>query len=162
MIVLIAYLFFILCFLFFLLLLFFAFFPYSKKKLFHVFTWQSSSDLAYGERGSPPKIPGGAALVFQMELLEIKGDSVPALTCTVDLTGDTPVPEACNQRESDYITKINAKYNSLAKVQTEKARIKDMKKEQMKKALKEWMDRRLHILNQFETYYKENEGKDDL
>merc|ERR1719362_1961259 len=30
------------------------------------------SDLAYGDRGRPPKIPGGATLVFQMEILNIK------------------------------------------------------------------------------------------
>merc|ERR1712238_452464 len=35
------------------------------------------SELGYGDRGSPPKIPGGAVLVFVMEILEIKGDSVP-------------------------------------------------------------------------------------
>jgi FKBP-type peptidyl-prolyl cis-trans isomerase FkpA len=29
------------------------------------------SDIAYGDRGNPPTIPGGAALVFEVELLEI-------------------------------------------------------------------------------------------
>jgi FKBP-type peptidyl-prolyl cis-trans isomerase len=31
------------------------------------------SDLAYGKAGSPPKIPGDAPLVFEVELLEIVG-----------------------------------------------------------------------------------------
>jgi len=30
-------------------------------------------DIAYGDRGAPPAIPGGAALKFEVELLEIKG-----------------------------------------------------------------------------------------
>lgn len=30
------------------------------------------SDIAYGDAGSPPKIPGGAALVFTVELLSVK------------------------------------------------------------------------------------------
>merc|ERR1712003_183267 len=34
------------------------------------------SELAYGSRGAGGAIPGDAALVFQMELIEIKGDKV--------------------------------------------------------------------------------------
>ena len=35
------------------------------------------SDLAYGERGQPPTIPGGAVLTFKIELLEIVAPDAP-------------------------------------------------------------------------------------
>jgi FKBP-type peptidyl-prolyl cis-trans isomerase FkpA len=31
------------------------------------------SDIAYGDKGHPPVIPGGATLIFEIELLEITG-----------------------------------------------------------------------------------------
>eukprot|EP00747_Dinoflagellata_sp_TGD_P164025 gnl/TRDRNA2_/TRDRNA2_183396_c0_seq1.p2 gnl/TRDRNA2_/TRDRNA2_183396_c0~~gnl/TRDRNA2_/TRDRNA2_183396_c0_seq1.p2 ORF type:complete len:183 (-),score=37.26 gnl/TRDRNA2_/TRDRNA2_183396_c0_seq1:113-595(-) len=35
------------------------------------------SDLAYGDRGRPPVIPAKAVLVFTMEIVKIKGSTVP-------------------------------------------------------------------------------------
>merc|ERR1740117_511301 len=35
-------------------------------------------ELAYGEGGKPPKIPAAACLVFVMEIVKIKGETVPA------------------------------------------------------------------------------------
>jgi len=35
------------------------------------------SELGYGERGAPPKIKGGDALIFLIELLKIKGGKTP-------------------------------------------------------------------------------------
>lgn len=34
------------------------------------------SELAYGDRGAGAQIPAGAALIFTLELLEVKGDHV--------------------------------------------------------------------------------------
>jgi FKBP-type peptidyl-prolyl cis-trans isomerase FkpA len=31
------------------------------------------SDIAYGDKGHPPVIPGGATLIFEIQLLEING-----------------------------------------------------------------------------------------
>eukprot|EP00670_Eutreptiella_braarudii_P006072 CAMPEP_0174285768 /NCGR_PEP_ID=MMETSP0809-20121228/9707_1 /TAXON_ID=73025 ORGANISM="Eutreptiella gymnastica-like, Strain CCMP1594" /NCGR_SAMPLE_ID=MMETSP0809 /ASSEMBLY_ACC=CAM_ASM_000658 /LENGTH=226 /DNA_ID=CAMNT_0015381625 /DNA_START=34 /DNA_END=712 /DNA_ORIENTATION=+ len=42
------------------------------------------SDLAYGKHGRPPKIPGGAALVFTMEIVKINGPRVPKKERTED------------------------------------------------------------------------------
>lgn len=38
------------------------------------------AEIAYGDQGRPPSIPGGATLVFDVELLEIKAPPAPAAT----------------------------------------------------------------------------------
>jgi hypothetical protein len=41
------------------------------------------SEMAYGDRGSPPKIGAGDVLVFTIEILRIKGGKKPASRCDV-------------------------------------------------------------------------------
>ena len=109
--------------------------------------------MAYGERGSPPKIGGGEALIFTMEIIEIQGDKVPAMTCKVTMSEDlSAVKETsgCNEKEEAYITKIGAWDSS--KYTTELERLDTMKsKGKMKPELLAWIERRVHILEQFTT-----------
>jgi hypothetical protein len=106
------------------------------------------SDMAYGDRGSPPKIPGGAVLVFQMEMLEITGpDSgkVAALRC--DAVGSSSSSN-CNDKELAYLTKIVDW--DIAKKEKEITRLVNVMGDssQLKAHLSEWIQRRLHILRQ--------------
>merc|ERR1712176_213434 len=45
-------------------------------------------EMVYGENGSPPKIPGCACLIFVMEIVKIKGDTVPAKVEFPDWTAE--------------------------------------------------------------------------
>merc|ERR1712154_122144 len=78
------------------------------------------SELGYGDQGSPPKIGGGDVLVFKMEILDIQGGSVPALTCTVE--GGT---DNCNEKELKYVEKIKG-WDYATKVKSEKERLNNM------------------------------------
>merc|ERR1711934_518077 len=61
------------------------------------------SELAYGESGSPPKIPGGSALIFRMEIIKIKGNKVDAITC------DPATGTGCNDKEKAFVEKMKSK-----------------------------------------------------
>ena len=68
------------------------------------------SELGYGSAGNPPYIPGGAVLVFKMELLQINGTQVdagrsgePMLTCNVTTF------DGCIEREHLFIKSMQAK-----------------------------------------------------
>jgi FKBP-type peptidyl-prolyl cis-trans isomerase FklB len=54
------------------------------------------SDLAHGDRGSPPKIPGDSALVFTIEMIEVQGEKVIALTC------DPKTLDGCDKKMKQY------------------------------------------------------------
>jgi len=62
------------------------------------------SDLAYGASGSPPKIPGDSALVFTIEMIEIKGEKIIALKCNPSTFED------CDDKMKKYIVKVNTKF----------------------------------------------------
>mmetsp|Transcript_7376 Transcript_7376/g.12246 ORF Transcript_7376/g.12246 Transcript_7376/m.12246 type:complete len:228 (+) Transcript_7376:29-712(+) len=97
------------------------------------------SELGYGESGAGADIPGGAVLIFQMEIVEITGEKVPALSC--ELSG-----EGCNEKETKYLEKMKAKTPEDHAKQLK--RLNNMLADKMKPELLEWMKRRLHILNQ--------------
>merc|ERR1712021_310281 len=90
------------------------------------------SDLAYGDGGSPPKIPGGATLVFTIEILEINGEKVAALHC------DPATGDGCNEKETKYIE--SRKDWEKPKIVAEVARLQNMKAKKMKPSLMAWVD----------------------
>lgn len=102
------------------------------------------SELAYGDRGSPPKIGGGEVLIFQMEILAILGDTVPALTCDVSTGND------CNEREAKYTKKVEGWVESdPTKPAKEIKRIRAILSTPMSDDLRDWARRRENILSQF-------------
>ena len=102
------------------------------------------SDLAYGERGSPPKIPGDSALVFIIEMIEIQGEKVIALKCNPDTLED------CDDKMKTYIAKAKTKFGEDVDVLEEE--IGRLKKiiagGGIKEELKSWFDTRIFLLQQ--------------
>lgn len=106
------------------------------------------SDLGYGDRGSPPKIQGGDALIFQMEIIKIKGGKVPAMTC------DPKTLDGCNEKESKYAT--TTKEWSQEKIATEIKRLNGIDaKGGIAPDLKGWIQRRIALLKKLQSTEKD-------
>jgi hypothetical protein len=74
-----------------------------------VWSWPTRyipSELGYGDNGSPPKIMGGDVLVFQMEIIEIKGDTVPASRC------DPKTLEGCDDKEKAFVETVKGAWGT--------------------------------------------------
>ncbi|GBG23839.1 Peptidyl-prolyl cis-trans isomerase [Hondaea fermentalgiana] len=110
------------------------------------------SDLAYGDRGAPPSIPPGAALVFTIELLSINGNKVPAMRC------DPTTLENCDEREAKYATKMRD--TSAEEVAKQIERLTGMQGSKMKPDLADWLARRLQILKRITTFGTEDQATD--
>jgi len=109
------------------------------------------SDLGYGDRGSPPKIEGGDVLVFTIEILKINdlnpGDRVPAVKCDVKTLSN------CNPSETGYVHK--KKKNTLAELDAEVKRLNGMQAKKMGKDQKDWLAKRLTLLQRLQVAKKE-------
>lgn len=97
------------------------------------------SELGYGDRGAGSDIPGGAALIFVMELQKIEGDKVPALTCDV-VSGDD-----CSDKELKYVAKMKEK--PIADQKKELDRLGSMVGQKMTAGLQDWIKRRTYLLS---------------
>jgi hypothetical protein len=112
------------------------------------------SDLAYGDRGSPPKIPGDSALVFTIEMIEIQGGKAIALKCNVNTLDD------CDDKMKGYIEKMNKKFSGdKDEIEEELQRLMGINKSSMKEDLRGWFDTRIFLLQQM---IMNANGKDEL
>ncbi len=94
-------------------------------------------------------------LIFQMEILAIMGDTVPALQCNIENKN------RCNEKEVGYISKVQGWYDSgeTTKASEQLARVQKILASPMKDELREWARRRVHILEQF---VEEDKGEAEL
>jgi FKBP-type peptidyl-prolyl cis-trans isomerase FkpA len=68
----------------------------ARMKVGEKATLTCPSDVAYGDGGRPPQIPGGATLIFDVELLDVmKAEAPPAMT----ITPPTPPPAAAPKKK---------------------------------------------------------------
>lgn len=108
------------------------------------------SDLGYGDRGSPPFIKGGDALIFKMEMIEIQGEKVAAITCDISTFKD------CSDREKAFIEKAKDKYSTAEAISNEIARI-DKVSQNVSATAKDWAHSRMKILHDMQVAMGANE-----
>eukprot|EP00933_Yihiella_yeosuensis_P021432 TRINITY_DN1694_c5_g1_i1.p1 TRINITY_DN1694_c5_g1~~TRINITY_DN1694_c5_g1_i1.p1 ORF type:complete len:246 (-),score=54.98 TRINITY_DN1694_c5_g1_i1:38-775(-) len=97
------------------------------------------AELGYGAAGSTGKVAPGDALFFTIELLEIKGESVPAMRCD-----DVKDLKDCNDDAKKYVKKQREKEGSA--LQAELERLSGMTGNAVKPDKQQWLHRRIKIL----------------
>merc|ERR1712187_585030 len=104
--------------------------------------WQMyiPSELGYGDGGSGAKIKGGDVLIFNMEIIKIKGNKKPADKC--DPIGEEK--KGCNDKQKAYIEKQLK--NTKEKRKAELTRLTGMQGGEMKPEAKNWLMSRVKLL----------------
>jgi FKBP-type peptidyl-prolyl cis-trans isomerase FklB len=103
------------------------------------------SELAYGDRGSPPKIPPDSVLVFTIEIVEIPGDTsdLPlAMKCVA------ATKEKCSEKEVQYLDKIATWTDDKKKAEHERLKKISLETKNMKPDLANWILQRFKLLEQ--------------
>ena len=98
-------------------------------------------------------------MIFQMEILAIQGETVPALKCSIDGKAD----DNCNDKERVYASKARTWYaeGDENKATAQLARIRKILSSPMKDDLRDWARRRVNILEQFVEQQKQQQTSSD-
>ena len=122
------------------------------------------ADLAYGDSGSPPLIKKGDALIFTMEMIEIKGTKVDD---KFQVRCDVGTGKNCIEKEFLYIEKAKNKF--LAVAHEDFVPVIDKEIERIGRVSEngtdnnvDWANRRIRILNQFKLSSSTIEPEKDL
>ena len=102
------------------------------------------SELGYGDRGSGAHIKGGDALIFVMEMINIKGTKVAD---KFEVRCDVGSEKRCNEKELRYVESAKKKFGSDDDTSSEIERIKRISSKGSDKVI-DWCNRRIRILNQ--------------